>query len=155
KQEIKDTKIKLDYYENTREGFVIKKEFSQEIPFAEKIEFEVLAGFIAKLSLETKVDKKNTSIEKYSLNNRKVKNPRYTGINKKEDKDDDEEGSQKEEVKPTEEKKEEKDADTQIVATDSNGNEIQVVEKDNSKEETIEETTPEKDTSQISALILN
>src|SRR5699024_3434593 len=29
KQEIKDTKIKLDYYENTREGFVIKKEFSQ------------------------------------------------------------------------------------------------------------------------------
>lgn len=41
------------------------------------------------------------------------------------------------------------------MATDSNGNEIQVVEKDNSKEETIEETTPEKDTSQISALILN
>src|SRR5699024_2933048 len=94
-------------------------------------------------------------IEKYSLNNRKVKNPRYTGINKKEAKDDDEEGSQKEEVKPTEEKKEEKDADTQIVATDSNGNEIQVVEKDNTKEETIEETTQEKDTSQISALILN
>ncbi|MCW6677610.1 SpaA isopeptide-forming pilin-related protein [Anaerococcus sp. NML200574] len=160
KQDTKNTKITLDYFENTKEGFILKKEFSQVIPFANKIEFEIPAGYIAKLSLTTRVDKKNTKTKSYSLNNRQVKNPIYIEGNKETSNDDDEEGGEdksddhthkeskvttknEDDKKKQVEKKEENKSQTQITAKDSSGNEIQVIEKD------------KKEDKKISALALN
>ena len=171
KQDTTDTKINIDYYENTVDGYILKNEFSQAIDFAKKIEFEIPANYIAKMSLKTKVDKNNTEVKAYSLNNRQVKNPSY----KEEEKtpaDDDEEDHQadsKTEEKPSQtgtenqDKKEdqdikiddanneaEKESDTGITVTDSNGEEVPVEIKENTEEET---QVNEED--KISALILN
>ena len=160
KQDTKNTKITLDYFENSKDGFILKKEFSQAIDYSNKIEFEIPAGYIAKLSLTTRVDKKNTKTKSYSLNNRQVKNPIYIEGNKETSNDDDEEGGEdklddhthkdakvttknEDDNKKQVEKKEENKTQTQITAKDSSGNDIQVIEKD------------KKDEKKISALALN
>ncbi|WP_234025843.1 SpaA isopeptide-forming pilin-related protein [Anaerococcus sp. Marseille-P3915] len=160
KQDTKNTKITLDYFENSKDGFILKKEFSQAIDYSNKIEFEIPAGYIAKLSLTTRVDKKNTKTKYYSLNNRQVKNPIYIEGNKETSNDDDEEGGEdklddhtnkdakvttknEDDNKKQVEKKEENKTQTQITAKDSSGNDIQVIEKD------------KKDEKKISALALN
>lgn len=171
-QEATNSQIGLDYYEQSENGFEIKREFSQKIDFSKKVKFEIPKGFIAKLSLQTKVSKKNTNIKSYSLNNSVLKNPIYIEGNEEEKSSDDEDplpeekkptekpvekpaedkkpsteikvdDKKSEENKLTEDKKEEKTSDTQIVVTDANGNEIPVEEKIN----------PQKET--ISAIILN
>ncbi|MEQ0489120.1 SpaA isopeptide-forming pilin-related protein [Anaerococcus murdochii] len=169
-QETANSQIGLDYYEQGENGFEIKKEFSQKIDFSKKVKFEIPKGFIAKLSLQTKVSKKNTKIKSYSLNNSVLKNPIYIEGNEEEKSNDEEDPApadktqkpaakpaeekkpsteikvddqKSEENKSTEDKKEEKNSDTQIVVTDANGNEIPVEEKAN----------PQKET--ISAIILN
>lgn len=76
-QETANSQIGLDYYEQGENGFEIKREFSQKIDFSKKVKFEIPKGFIAKLSLQTKVSKKNTKIKSYSLNNSVLKNPIY------------------------------------------------------------------------------
>ena len=170
-QDTTDTKINIDYYENTIDGYILKKEFSQAIDFAKKIEFEIPANYIAKMSLKTKVDKNNSKVKAYSLNNRQVKNPSH----KEEEKtpaDDDEEDHQadsKTEEKPSQtgtenqDKKEdqdikiddanneaEKESDTEITVTDSKGQEVPVEVKENTEEE-----AQVNDADKISALILN
>ena len=171
-QETANSQIGLDYYEQGENGFEIKKEFSQKIDFSKKVKFEIPKGFIAKLSLQTKVSKKNTKIKSYSLNNSRLKNPIYIEGNEEEKSNDDEDplpaekkptekpvenpaeekkpsteikvdDKKSEENKNSESKKEEKTSDTQIVVTDANGNEIPVEEKIN----------PQKEA--ISAIILN
>lgn len=169
-QETENSQIVLDYYEQGENGFEIKREFSQKIDFSKKVKFEIPKGFIAKLSLQTKVSKKNTKIKSYSLNNSVLKNPIYIEGNEEEKSNDEEDPApadktqkpaakpaeekkpsteikvddqKSEENKSTEDKKEEKNSDTQIVVTDANGNEIPVEEKAN----------PQKET--ISAIILN
>ena len=89
-QNTENSQINLDYYELTGNGFEIKKEFSQAIDFAEKINFEIPQGFVAKITLKTELDKKNTAIKNYSLNNRVVKNPIYIEGNEEENKDGEE-----------------------------------------------------------------
>lgn len=171
-QEIGNTQIGLDYYELTENGFEIKKEFSQKIDFSKKVKFEIPKGFIAKLSLQTKVSKKNTKIKSYSLNKSVLKNPIYIEGNEEEKSSGEEDplpeektptekpvekpaedkktsteikvdDKKSEENKTSESKKEEKTSDTQITVTDANGNEIPVEEKEK----------PQKET--ISAIILN
>ena len=105
-QETENAKIALDYYEATESGFEIKKEFSQAIDFAKKINFEIPQNFIAKITLTTQVDKKNTAIENYSLNNRVTKNPIYIEGSQEKSSDDDEEGPEEEGEEPKEEKEE-------------------------------------------------
>ena len=83
-----ETKIRLDYYKMSPNGFVINKEFSQEIDFAEKIKFEIPKSYLAKLSLTTKVDKKNTKVKAYKLNNREIKNPIYIEGSEEENKEE-------------------------------------------------------------------
>ncbi|EEI85889.1 LPXTG-motif cell wall anchor domain protein [Anaerococcus lactolyticus ATCC 51172] len=169
-QDPTNSKIAIDYYEPTDKGFEIKREFSQTIDFAKKIKFEIPKGHLAKLTLKTKVSKKNTKVKSYSLNNGVVKNPIYIEGNEEEKSNDDEEPAQKEEnkkyqkdptdkgtveVKPSESnvesnpgaKPEGKDSQTQIVATDSSGKEIKIEEKN----QPVEENKKPK----ISALILN
>ena len=169
-QDPTNSKIAIDYYEPTDKGFEIKREFSQTIDFAKKIKFEIPKGHLAKLTLKTKVSKKNTKVKSYSLNNGVVKNPIYIEGNEEEKSNDDEEPAQKEEnkkyqkdptdqgtveVKPSETKVEPnpeakpqgKDSQTQIIATDSSGKEIKIEEKNQPVEENKKP--------QISALILN
>ena len=169
-QDPTNSKIAIDYYEPTDKGFEIKREFSQTIDFAKKIKFEIPKGHLAKLTLKTKVSKKNTKVKSYSLNKGVVKNPIYIEGNEEEKSNDDEEPAQKEEnkkyqknptdqgtveVKPSEinpESKPEakpqgKDSQTQIIATDSSGKEIKIEEKNQPVEENKKP--------QISALILN
>ena len=187
------SKINLDYYEWAKNGFEIKKEFSQTIDFAKKVKFEIPKGYIAKLNLKTQVSKKNTKVKSYSLNNSVLKNPIYIegneDENKKEEEDPlpvDKKPSEKPADKPAEDKKsttnttvdnptdqnkkdnqpagkessteikiddktaedkKEKNSETQIVATDSSGNEVKVEERNKPKEE--------NNKPQISALILN
>ena len=147
KQEITDTKISIDYYENTKDGFILKKDFGQAVDFAEKIEFEIPQGYIAKLSLKTKIDKKDTTTPNYSLNNRQVKNPRHEKKNADQTKEEagEDDGESDKSKDSTKEEKDSNSSDTQIVVKDSNGNEIPVEE----------ESPTEKDQPEISALILN
>ena len=172
-QETKDSTIDVDYYENTKEGYSLKKEFTQAIPFAKKIEFDIPAGNIAKLSLKTKVDKKNTGVKNYSLNNRQVNNPRYLGEDKPDEATEEESNADfkvnsgrdtnvKQGENPTENSNANKDynidtltndkkdgrlADTQINAKDSSGNDVLVVEKNAPSEK--------ENKKEISALSLN
>ena len=146
KQETTDTKISIDYYENTKEGFILKKDFAQAVDFAEKIEFEIPQGYIAKLSLKTKIDKKDTTTQNYSLNNRQVKNPRHEKKNADQTKEEagEDDGESDKSKDNTKEKADSSTSNTQIVVKDSNGNEIPV-----------EEVPTEKDQPEISAIILN
>lgn len=109
-QETANSQIGLDYYEQGENGFEIKKEFSQKIDFSKKVKFEIPKGFIAKLSLQTKVSKKNTKIKSYSLNNSVLKNPIYIEGNEEEKSNDEEDPApadktQKPAAKPAEDKK--------------------------------------------------
>lgn len=109
-QETANSQIGLDYYEQGENGFEIKKEFSQKIDFSKKVKFEIPKGFIAKLSLQTKVSKKNTKIKSYSLNNSRLKNPIYIEGNEEEKSNDEEDPApadknQKPAAKPAEDKK--------------------------------------------------
>ena len=89
-QETANSQIGLDYYEQSENGFEIRKEFSQKIDFSKKVKFEIPKGFIAKISLQTKVSKKNTKIKSYSLNNSVLKNPIYIEGNDEEKSNDEE-----------------------------------------------------------------
>ena len=184
-QETENAKIALDYYEATENGFEIKKEFSQAIDFAKKINFEIPQGFIAKITLTTQVDKKNTNVKNYSLNNRTAKNPIYIEGSEEKSLDDDEEGD-KEESKEAkeepqensqekaEENQEAKDSDDEIKVEDANSKDKD--EEKSTKEDLKDSTIVVKDSSgneiplevkenpaedekdkanQISALILN
>ena len=109
-QETANSQIGLDYYEQGENGFEIKREFSQKIDFSKKVKFEIPKGFIAKLSLQTKVSKKNTKIKSYSLNNSVLKNPIYIEGNEEEKSNDEEDPApadktQKPAAKPAEDKK--------------------------------------------------
>ena len=101
-----DAEIKLDYYKAGEKGFEIQREFSTNIPYQEKVDLDVPAGYLVKLSLVGKVDKANTKIQNYGVNGRSIKSPRFV---KEEEKlaEDDEEAGEKAEAKSKDEKKSE------------------------------------------------
>lgn len=143
-QETENAKIALDYYEATEHGFEIKKEFSQAIDFAKKINFEIPQNFIAKITLTTQVDKKNTAIKDYSLNNKKTKNPIYIEGSEEKSSDDDEEGVKEE----SEESKEVSQNNSQQEHAEENqeakGTEDDIkIEDANSKDKEEEKSTQE------------
>ena len=75
-QDTTDSQIKVDFYQADEEGFILKKEFSQEIPFAKESELQIPQGFIAKIALTTKV-KKDVNPKEFTYNNKIIKNPYY------------------------------------------------------------------------------
>ena len=85
-----DAEIKLDYYKAGEKGFEIQREFSTNIPYQEKVDLDVPAGYLVKLSLVGKVDKKNTKIENYGVNGRAIKSPRFVKEEEKSVEDDEE-----------------------------------------------------------------
>lgn len=139
-----ETKIRLDYYKMSPEGFVINKEFSQEIDFAEKINFEIPKAYLAKLSLSTKVDKKNTHIASYQLNNREIKNPIYIEGSEEEKK----EGEEDPAPAPTENQTPAADK----TPSEENDKPASQAEKEDEKDPSEEEEDP---ADKLSALLLN
>lgn len=146
-QETKSSKIALDYYELGGNGFEIKREFSQSIDFAKKIKFEIPAGFIAKINLQTKVSKKNTKIKNYSLNKSEVKNPIYIEGNEEENSEEDEEPA------PAD-KNQEKKPSTEIKVDDKAAEEKKAEDKKENKGTTEpKDQTSDKKTSETEILI--
>ena len=139
-----ETKIRLDYYKMSPEGFVINKEFSQEIDFAEKINFEIPKAYLAKLSLSTKVDKKNTHIASYQLNNREIKNPIYIEGSEEENK----EGEEDPAPAPTENQTPAADK----TPSEENDKPASQAEKEDEKDPSEEEEDP---ADKLSALLIN
>lgn len=101
--------IKLDYYKAGEKGFDLQREFSTNIPYQEKIDLDVPVGYLLKLSLVGKVDKKNTKTQNYGVNGREVKSPRFVKEEEKSNEDDDEDPSENTEVQSK--SKEEKEAE--------------------------------------------
>ena len=132
-QNTENSQINLDYYELTENGFEIKKEFSQAIDFAEKINFEIPQGFVAKITLKTEVDKKNTAIKNYSLNNRVVKKPIYIEGSEEENKDGEEDP-----LPPGEKEKENTEESS------SNKTENEKIKEENPTKDKSEESTQDK-----------
>lgn len=132
-QNTENSQINLDYYELTENGFEIKKEFSQAIDFAEKINFDIPQGFVAKITLKTEVDKKNTAIKNYSLNNRVVKNPIYIEGSEEKNKDGEEDPL------PPEEKEKENTEESS-----SNKTENEKIKEENPTKDKSEESTQDK-----------
>ncbi|MFO3667965.1 SpaA isopeptide-forming pilin-related protein [Anaerococcus kampingiae] len=139
-----ETKIRLDYYKMGPEGFVINKEFSQEIDFAEKINFEIPKAYLARLSLSTKVDKKNTHIASYQLNNREIKNPIYIEGSEEENKEEGEDPA----PAPTENQTPAADK----TPSEENDAPASQAEKEDKKDPSEEEEDP---ADKLSALLLN
>ena len=83
-----DAEIKLDYYKAGEKGFEIQREFSTNIPYQEKVDLDVPAGYLLKLSLVGKVDKENTKTQNYGVNGREVKSPRFVKEEEKSNEDD-------------------------------------------------------------------
>ena len=99
--------IFLEYYKAEDKGFVLQKEFSTKIPYQEETEIDLPQGYLLKLTYKNQVAKENTKVEKYSVNQRQVKNPRFV---KEEEKtsDDDEDEEKANDKKPNKEKEENK-----------------------------------------------
>lgn len=133
-QKTDSSRISLDYYENSPSGFILKKEFSQEIPFSKHIAFEIPRDMVAKVSLSTQVER-NDQVKAYSLNNREIKNPIYKEGFSEESSDEDD---------PDGESQEAKDSEDLIIAEDSDGNKVQVEIKDSNESETTEEPAHEE-----------
>lgn len=99
-----NTEIYLDYYKASDKGFALQKEYSTKIPYQEKLDLDLPASYILKLTVRSKVNKKDTKIEKYAINSREVKSPRFVKEEEKSS-DDDEAHSKKEEKKKQAEEK--------------------------------------------------
>ncbi|WP_105301708.1 SpaA isopeptide-forming pilin-related protein [Anaerococcus marasmi] len=99
-----DTEISLDYYKADDKGFNMKKEFSTKVPYQEKLDLDIPASYILKLTVTSKTDKKNTKIESHKINGREVKSPRFVKEEEKSSDDDEEAAKKAEEKKAAEEK---------------------------------------------------
>ena len=128
-----NTEIALDYYKANEKGFAIQKEFSTKIPYQEKLDLDVPASYILKITVRSKVNKKDTKIEKYAINSREVKSPRF--VKEEEKSSDDEEAASKkaeEEKKAAEEKAKAEEAEQKA-------NEQRALEEKKSEEERLAE----------------
>lgn len=120
-------KIALDYYKADDKGFVLQKEFSTEIAYQEDLTLDVPAGYLLKLTYTNQTDKTKTKVENYSVNNKRVKNPRFVKEEeKKEDEEEDPAPAEKEE-KPAEKDSNKEDKQTKE-------NESKTTEKDKKEE---------------------
>ncbi|WP_306484722.1 hypothetical protein, partial [Anaerococcus sp.] len=100
-----DTEISLDYYKADDKGFNIKKEFSTKVPYQDKLDLDIPASYILKLTVTSKADKKNTEIESHKINGREVKSPRFVKEEEKSSEDDEEAAKKAEAEKKAAEEK--------------------------------------------------
>ena len=105
-----DTEISLDYYKADDKGFNIKKEFSANLSYQEKLDLDIPASYILKLTVTSKTDKKNTKIESHKINGREVKSPRFVKEEENSSDDDEEAAKKAEEEKKAEERRKAEEA---------------------------------------------
>lgn len=138
-----NAEIKLDYYKAGEKGFEIQREFSTNIPYQEKIDLDVPAGYLLKLSLVGKVDKKNTKTQNYGVNGRAVKSPRFVKEAEKSNEDDEDPAekteSKSKEEKEAEEKKAQDKKESQEKPKAEENKKTEAERKDNSDKKTEKE----------------
>ena len=81
-----ESKIKIDFYQATDKGFVLNKDFSQELPFSKSIKLTIPQGQIAKVEVSTIV-KENTNSKTFDYNNTQIINPNYEAGENRENQD--------------------------------------------------------------------
>lgn len=146
-QDATDSLIKVEFYQANEKGYILKEDFTKEIPFTNSLKLQIPLGFIAKVELKTKVIK---NLKEYSLNQTKIPNHLY-----KEEKT--EEKSEEDDTDPLPEESpnagEAKDTDEEkIIPIDPETNEA-VIDHSLVKEDTKEESEPTKE--ETSAIDLN
>ena len=97
-QDPNNGEITLEYYKAGEKGFALQKQFSTQIPYQEETKLDLPQGYLLKLTYTNRLDKKNTKIEKYSVNAREVKNPRFVKEEEKQIKEDEDPARNKVEV---------------------------------------------------------
>lgn len=75
-QDTSKSEIKIEFYEPTEKGFVIKDQFTKTLAYANSLNLQVPNGHIAKVEFTTSV-KENTNPKTFSLNNKEIENPNY------------------------------------------------------------------------------
>ena len=73
-QDATDSQIKVEFYQANEKGYILKEDFTKEIPFTESLKLQIPLGFIAKVGLKTKA---SGNAKEYSLNQTKIPNPIY------------------------------------------------------------------------------
>ena len=146
-QDATDSFIKVEFYQATDRGYILKEDFTKEIPFTESLKIQIPLGFIAKVELKTKA---TGNAKEYSLNQTKIPNPIYKE-EKTEEKSEEEDADPLPEESPNTE--EAKDTDKEkIIPIDPETNEA-VIDHSLVKEDTKEESEPARE--ETSAIDLN
>ena len=146
-QDATDSLIKVEFYQANEKGYILKEDFTKEIPFTNSLKLQIPLGFIAKVELKTKVIK---NLKEYSLNQNKIPNPIY-----KEEKTEEESEEEDADPLPEESQKIEEPKDTseeKIIPIDPETNEA-VIDHSLVKEDTKEESESTKE--ETSAINLN
>ena len=131
-QDTSKSEIKIEFYQATEKGFLLKEDYTKNIPFSSSLKLQIPQGYIAKLELNTR-PKAKTNAKEYTFNGIKIQNPSYA-----------EETSQAgEEEKPSED-----DADPLPANTSKE-------ENSKTKEEDERQKTEESGKSAQSAIALN
>ena len=135
-QDATDSLIKVEFYQANEKGYILKEDFTKEIPFTESLKLQIPLGFIAKVELKTKVIK---NLKEYSLNQTKIPNPIYKEEKTEERSEEDDADPLPEESPNTEESKD--TSEEKIIPIDPETNEA-VIDHSLVKEDTKDESEP-------------
>ena len=146
-QDATDSIIKVEFYQATEKGYILKEDFTKEIPFTNSLKLQIPLGFIAKVELKTKIIK---NLNEYSLNKSKISNPIYKEEKTEEESEEDDADPLPEESPNTKESND--SSEEEIIPVDPETNEA-VIDHSLVKEDTKEESEPTKE--ETSAIDLN
>ena len=76
-QDTSKSEIKIEFYQATEKGFLLKEDYTKNIPFSSSLKLQIPQGYIAKLELNTR-PKAKTNAKEYAFNGIKIQNPSYT-----------------------------------------------------------------------------
>ena len=113
-QDTSKTEIKIEFYEASEKGFVIKDEFIKTIPFANSLKLQVPNGYMVKVEFKANI-KENQNPKEFTFNQTKLPNPKYEEI-----KEEKETQSEDEDPLPKEKFSEDKKASENTPQTEEN-----------------------------------
>ena len=133
-QETSKTEIKIEFYQASEKGYILKEEYTKNIPFSKSLNLQIPQGYIAKLEIKTQI-KENQNPKKFTFNQTNIANPTYT----------------EEKNKPTEEQTSD---DTDPLPADTSKEENSQSQKAD-ETQTSKESNKESTVSTLSAIALN
>ena len=92
-QDTENSKIKIEFYQATDQGFVLKDKFTNTYNFSDSLNLQIPKGYVGKITINT-TPKKDSNPKEFSYNQNKIANPAYkvdTEEEKEESYQDDEE----------------------------------------------------------------